>query len=99
MLLPEGLWGDDGDWVPLPPPEDDEVEAVLHRLLRATFAALESRWPESLRERREDSPEEHGRGLVGLLLRVDAKSGQTDRRTLVGECIRTISRSRGRADY
>jgi hypothetical protein len=52
-LLPEGLWGDDGEWVPLPPPEDDAVEAVLHRLLRqlrATFAALESRWPEEAEE-------------------------------------------------
>jgi hypothetical protein len=53
LLLPEGLWGDDGDWVPLLPSEDDEVEAVLHRLLRqlrATFAALESRWPEEAEE-------------------------------------------------
>ena len=52
-LLPEGLWGDDGEWVPLPPPEDDAVEAVLHRLLRqlrATFAALESPWPEEAEE-------------------------------------------------
>jgi hypothetical protein len=53
ILLPEGLWGDDGEWVALPPPEDDELEAVLHRLLRqlrATFAALESRWPEEAEE-------------------------------------------------
>jgi hypothetical protein len=53
VLLPEGLWGDDGEWVALPPPEDDEVEAVLHRLLRqlrATFAGLESRWPEEAEE-------------------------------------------------
>jgi|GEM_PF-1296593 len=37
----------------LPPPEDEEVEAVLQRLLRqlrATFAALESRWPEEAEE-------------------------------------------------
>ena len=53
LLLPEGLWGEDGEWVPLPPPEDDAVEAVLHRLLRqlrATFAALESPWPEDAEE-------------------------------------------------
>ena len=53
VLLPEGLWRDDGEWVALPPPEDGEVEAVLHRVLRqlrATFAGLEPLWPEEAEE-------------------------------------------------
>ena len=49
MLLPEGLWSEEGEWVVLPPPEDEEVEAVLHRLLRqvrALLAEVEEAWPE-----------------------------------------------------
>jgi hypothetical protein len=49
VVLPEGLWSEKGDWVVLPPPEDFEVEAVLHRLLRqvrAPWAEVEERWPE-----------------------------------------------------
>jgi hypothetical protein len=49
VLLPEGQWTDDGQWVALPPPDDEAVEAVLHRLLRqlrATFAELEPLWPD-----------------------------------------------------
>ena len=49
LLLPEGLWSERGEWVVLPPPEDEEVEAVLHRLLRqvrALLAEVEEAWPE-----------------------------------------------------
>jgi hypothetical protein len=49
VLLPEGLWSEEGEWVVLPPPEDEEVEAVLQRLLRrvrALLAEVEERWPE-----------------------------------------------------
>ena len=41
LLLPEGLWQSDGTFVALPPPEDADVTAVLHRVLRR----LRSRWP------------------------------------------------------
>ncbi len=49
VLLPEGLWSEEGEWVVLPPPEDEAVEAVLQRLLRqvrALLAEVEERWPE-----------------------------------------------------
>ncbi len=49
VLVPEGLWSEEGQLVVLPPPEDVEVEANLHRLLRqlqADFALLEQMWPE-----------------------------------------------------
>ena len=34
LLVPEALWRVDGAEVPLPPPSDDDVTAVLHRVLR-----------------------------------------------------------------
>lgn len=34
LLAPEALWRVDGVEVPLPPPSEDEVAAVLHRVLR-----------------------------------------------------------------
>ena len=49
VLLPEVQWVATGEPVLLPPPEDEEVEAVLHRLLRqlkARFEAVEGAWPE-----------------------------------------------------
>lgn len=49
VLVPEGLWSDAGELVVLPPPDDGEVEAVLHRLLRrlrAALAEVEGLWPE-----------------------------------------------------
>jgi hypothetical protein len=49
VLLPEVQWDAGGAPVLLPPPEDEDVEAVLHRLLRqlrARFAAVEGTWPE-----------------------------------------------------
>ena len=49
VLLPEVLWDATSEPVLLPPPEDEEVEAVLHRLLRqlkARFEAVEGAWPE-----------------------------------------------------
>ncbi len=49
VLVPEGQWSDAGQLVLLPPPEDDEVEAILHRLLRqlqSDFASVEEMWPE-----------------------------------------------------
>ena len=35
LLLPEGLWEEDGTFVGLPPPEDEDEGAVLHRVRRA----------------------------------------------------------------
>ena len=49
----------------LPPPEDEEVEAVLHRLLRqvrALLAEVEERWP-------EEDLDEGGRGAAPVGLR------------------------------
>lgn len=49
LLLPEGLWQADGTFVPLPPPEDADVAAVLHRVLRRLrprLAALEETHPD-----------------------------------------------------
>lgn len=34
MLVPEGVWTSAGHFVPLPPPDTGQVEAVLHRALR-----------------------------------------------------------------
>ena len=48
LLLPEGLWHGD-TFVPLPPPEDADVTAVLHRVLRRLrprLAALEQARPD-----------------------------------------------------
>jgi hypothetical protein len=42
-------WSEEEAWVVLPPPEDEEVEAVLQRLLRqvrALLAEVEEAWPE-----------------------------------------------------
>ncbi len=53
VLVPEGQWSEAGALVVLPPPEDEEVEAVLHRLLRRVRAALaevEELWPEDEEE-------------------------------------------------
>jgi hypothetical protein len=49
VLLPEGQWAETGAWVVLPPPEDEEVESVLHRLLRQVrglLSEVEETWPE-----------------------------------------------------
>lgn len=49
LLLPEGLWKGDGTFVPLPPPGDADVMAVLHRVLRRLrprLAALEDARPD-----------------------------------------------------
>jgi hypothetical protein len=40
VLVPEGVWTKEGCFVPLPPPETREVEAVLHRALRQLRARL-----------------------------------------------------------
>lgn len=48
VLLPEGMWGDEA-FVELPPPKDEEVEAVVHRLVRQlarAFEGEEADWPE-----------------------------------------------------
>ncbi len=34
MLVPDALWGGDGEALLVPPPADDEVTAVLARVLR-----------------------------------------------------------------
>ena len=49
LLLPEGLWQRDAIFVALPPPEDADVTAVLHRVLRrlrSRLAALEEARPD-----------------------------------------------------
>ena len=48
LLVAEGVWSG-ATFVPLPPPDQEEVEAVLKRLLkrlRRLFEGLEQRWPE-----------------------------------------------------
>lgn len=54
VLVPEGQWSEvEGALVVLPPPDDEEVEAVLHRLLRrlrAALAEVEGQWPEDEEE-------------------------------------------------
>jgi hypothetical protein len=54
--------------VALPPPDDEAVEAVLHRLLhqlRATFAALEPLWPDGDEEELWAEGAQHRLGLQG----------------------------------
>ena len=41
VLVPEGLFADDGAFHPLPPPEDTDVEALLHTFLRRLLPLLE----------------------------------------------------------
>ena len=49
LLLPEVQWQRDGEVVPLPPPTDEEVTAVLARVLRQAkkdWAELDAAWAE-----------------------------------------------------
>ena len=83
-----------GEWVPLPPPEDDAVEAVLHRLLRqlrATFAALESPWPEEAEELLWAEAAQHR-----LPLELDA-APKTKARRLARALLLLAARGHGRA--
>jgi hypothetical protein len=48
-LLPEAQWEADGTVVEVPPPSDDEVSAVLARVLgpaRRDFSDVDAVWPE-----------------------------------------------------
>jgi hypothetical protein len=48
LLVPEGVWSE-GTFVELPPPEEEEVESVLSRMLRQlarVFEEKEEAWPE-----------------------------------------------------
>ena len=47
--MPEALWTDEGEVVPLPDPDDAEVTAVLARVLRKArldWASLDAAWAE-----------------------------------------------------
>ena len=49
LLVPEALWTDEGEVVPLPAPDDEEVTAVLARVLRQArrdWASLDAVWAE-----------------------------------------------------
>ncbi len=49
LLVPEALWRVDGAVVPVPPPSDADVTAVLHRVLRLAqrdFANADAPFPE-----------------------------------------------------
>ena len=49
LLVPEALWTDEGEVVPLPAPDDAEVTAVLARVLRKArgdWASLDAAWAE-----------------------------------------------------
>lgn len=49
VLVPEAQWASGGDVVHLPPPSDDDVTAILARVLRQAkkdFADLDAAWPE-----------------------------------------------------
>ncbi|MHB8879421.1 MAG: transposase [Myxococcaceae bacterium] len=79
LLVAEGVWGG-GTFVELPPPDAEEVESVLSRMLKALaagFAAAEETWPEDgfealqlegaqlrLRLDEEKRPERRGRRVA-----------------------------------
>jgi hypothetical protein len=49
ILVPEGLWRDDGEFVVVPAPSDEEVARILHRTLRLAkrdWGELEATWAE-----------------------------------------------------
>ena len=61
-LVPEGVWSQ-GAWVVLPPPGQEEVEAVLARVVKQVsraFEAEDSCWPEDGFEKLQ--AEEHSYG-------------------------------------
>jgi hypothetical protein len=67
-LMPDGIFELEEEGVPLPPPEDGDVEAILRRVIRRTAKALavydEEAFLAQVRERSS-----HGRGLPAFVER------------------------------
>jgi len=82
VLVPEGLWGAEADFMPLPPPSEEELVGILRRVVKQLardFEGLEVGWPEDgldalqaegvqhrLALREQGTPKPRGRRLAVL---------------------------------
>ncbi|PZQ86293.1 MAG: hypothetical protein DI534_16705 [Leifsonia xyli] len=81
LLVPEALWTDEGEVVPLPAPDDEEVTAVLARVLRQArrdWASLDAVWGFSLHA--DTAVHGHDRAGLGRLCRYGARGPVAEER-------------------
>ena len=78
VLLPEGLWVGSA-FIPLPPPSEEQVLAIVVRLVKQLtkdFEGLELGWPEDGHQALQSESVQHR--LPGLWPRSGSRGGRTE---------------------